>query len=180
MKKLLFVALMATCGASQAQVPLPTATKIPDSPPSLSAHASGVTYSVDVMRGGKVVRTQNFSTVVGTPHTAMFGDKGAEAICSGRGALGQRYTLQTALGNEFKLTVFPVTNDGGAIKTIVQAAEAQAALKIVEIDEGCVVPAGHAESSSVFDVAAMRKGEKRTLNFGDGTTLVVKLTGIDG
>ncbi len=180
MKKLLLVALTAACGASQAQVSLPTATKISDGPPSLSARVSGVTYSVDVMRGGQVVRTQNFSTVVGAPLTAMFGDKGAEAKCSGRGALGLQYALQTALGNEFQLTVFPVTNDAGVIKTVVQAAESHAALKIVEIGEGCAVPAGHTESSSVFDVAAMRTGEKRTFSFGDGTTLVVKLTDIDG
>ncbi|MGC8213087.1 hypothetical protein [Ralstonia pseudosolanacearum] len=143
-------------------------------------HVKSVTYSVEVMRGGQTVRTQNVLTVVGTPQSTMVGTREGEFRCTVTGALGQRYTLGATAGNALQLTVLPANENAGAITTVLQVSDSRSTLGAATISEGCIVPTGSTESHGVFDVAAMHKGEKRMLDLGNGTTVVVKLADMDG
>jgi hypothetical protein len=180
MKKMINRVVLLALAAMAAHAFADTANKAEGTLQAAGKIPKTVAYLVEVMHDGQVVRTQSVLTVVGSPNTAKFGNGAGEAKCIGAGALGQRYALEAALGNEFLLTVLPAKEEAGTITTVVQASDRRAALRAATIDEGCVVPTGRVESNSVFDVAEMHKGDKRTFNLGDGTTLVLKLADIEG
>ena len=180
MKKMIKkVAVLLALAATAAHALADTANEDQGGPPVAGKIPKTVTYRVEVSRDGQVVRSQTVFSVIGSPNTAIFGNGAGEAKCIGAGALGQRYALQATLGDGFQLTVLPAKEEAGTITTVVQASDRRATLSAATIDEGCVVPTGRVESSSVFDVAEMHKGDKRTFNLGDGTKLVLKLTGIE-
>lgn len=140
--------------------------------------AKTVAYSVEVMRDGKS-HEMHVIGLVGAPLSTTIGSGSGDTNCTLVGAHGQRYRLQTEADNKLSVTILPAKDEDGVITTVVQGSESRAALAKVTIVNDCVVPSGHAESSSFFDVAAMRKGQKRTLELGNGTTVAVKLISID-
>lgn len=180
MKKMIKGVVLLALAATAAHAFADTANKAEGTLQAASNIPKTIAYRVEELRDGQVVRSQSVFTVVGSSTTAKFTNGAGEAKCTGAGALGERYTLQAALGNEFLLTVLPAKEEAGTITMVVQVSDRRAVLSAATIDQGCVVPTGRVESNSVFDVAEMHKGDKRTFNLGDGTTLVLKLADIEG
>lgn len=147
-------------------------------PPSAGAIPKAVVYLVEVERDGQV-RELRLSGRIGSPLSTIYGSPGETPDCTLAGPLGQRYSWRTVGGDRGSVTVLPAKDDNGEVTTVLQVSNYQAVLSEVDAGIGCTAPIGHAASSSAFDVTAMRKGQKRTLSLGDGTTVVVKLFSID-
>lgn len=80
---------------------------------------------------------------VGNPLSTMVGTGGETTICTLVGALGQRSTLQTAVGDKANVTVLPAKDENGKVTTVLQVLNNHAVVTAAEIGDGCTVPVGH-------------------------------------